>query len=60
MGTRPRREPGDRIRPGDKEVLRNVRLADSGERPFLGTGDSGFLHDGILYLIGRGKEMMIY
>lgn len=34
-------------------------LADSGEGPFLRTGDLGFTHDGELYVTGRLKDLII-
>jgi acyl transferase domain-containing protein/acyl-CoA synthetase (AMP-forming)/AMP-acid ligase II/acyl carrier protein len=34
-------------------------IADSGEGPFLRTGDLGFLEDGELYLTGRLKDLLI-
>lgn len=34
-------------------------LADTGEGPFLRTGDLGFLRDGELYVTGRIKDMII-
>ncbi|MBV8317834.1 MAG: AMP-binding protein, partial [Planctomycetaceae bacterium] len=34
-------------------------LADSGEGPFLRTGDLGFLHDGELFVTGRLKDLII-
>jgi acyl-CoA synthetase (AMP-forming)/AMP-acid ligase II len=34
-------------------------LADTGEGPFLRTGDLGFLQDGELFITGRIKDMMI-
>ena len=36
-----------------------ARLADSGEGPFLRTGDLGFLRDGELYVTGRIKDIII-
>lgn len=32
---------------------------DSGEGPFLRTGDLGFFHDGELYIAGRSKDIII-
>jgi thioester reductase-like protein len=34
-------------------------LADTGEGPFLRTGDLGFLHEGELFITGRLKDMII-
>jgi acyl-CoA synthetase (AMP-forming)/AMP-acid ligase II len=34
-------------------------LADTGEGPFLRTGDLGFIQDGEVYITGRIKDMMI-
>jgi acyl-CoA synthetase (AMP-forming)/AMP-acid ligase II len=36
-----------------------ARLADSGEGPFLRTGDLGFLRGDQLYVVGRLKELII-
>lgn len=36
-----------------------ARLADTGEGPFLRTGDLGFLHDGELFVTGRLKDLVI-
>lgn len=36
-----------------------ARLADSGEGPFMRTGDMGFLKDGELYVTGRLKDVII-
>ena len=35
-------------------------FADTGEGPFLRTGDLGFIHAGELYITGRLKEMMVF
>jgi amino acid adenylation domain-containing protein len=35
------------------------RLAETGERPFLRTGDLGFLLDGELFIAGRLKDLLI-
>jgi len=34
-------------------------LAETGEGPFLRTGDLGFIHDGDLYVSGRSKDLII-
>lgn len=36
-----------------------ARLADTGEGPFLRTGDLGFLYEGELYVTGRLKDLII-
>ncbi|HEY7424335.1 MAG TPA: AMP-binding protein, partial [Gemmataceae bacterium] len=36
-----------------------AHLTDSGEGPFLRTGDLGFLHEGELYVTGRLKDLII-
>ncbi len=36
-----------------------AHIADTGEGPFLRTGDLGFVHDGELYVAGRLKDVMI-
>jgi len=44
------------------EITKNVfqaYLADSGEGPFLRTGDLGFIHDGELFVTGRLKDLII-
>ncbi|KOR38111.1 MULTISPECIES: fatty acyl-AMP ligase [Planktothricoides] len=46
-------------RPEETEKTFNAYLADSGEGPFLRTGDLGHLHNGELFVAGRFKEMMI-
>lgn len=37
----------------------HARIADTGEGPFLRTGDLGFLADGELFVTGRLKELII-
>jgi acyl-CoA synthetase (AMP-forming)/AMP-acid ligase II/acyl carrier protein len=44
----------------DTEAIFRARLADSGEGPYLRTGDLGFFHEGQLYLTGRLKEAMVF
>jgi 8-amino-7-oxononanoate synthase len=41
-----------------KEVFK-ARLAESGEGPFLRTGDLGFVHQGELFVTGRIKDLII-
>ncbi|TCS39449.1 amino acid adenylation domain-containing protein [Paucimonas lemoignei] len=36
-----------------------ARLADTGEGPYLRTGDLGFVHDGELFIAGRLKDVVI-
>src|SRR5262249_49457161 len=36
-----------------------VRLAGSGDGPYLRTGDLGFMHDGELFVTGRIKDLII-
>ena len=37
----------------------NAHLSDSGEGPFLRTGDLGFMNDGQLYVTGRREDLII-
>jgi len=46
-------------KPEETEKTFGVYLVDSGEGPFLRTGDLGFLQDGELFITGRIKDMMI-
>ena len=46
-------------RPGETERIFNAYLADTGEGPFLRTGDLGFLRDGELFVTGRLKDLII-
>ena len=44
----------------DNQKTFEAYLADSNEGPFLRTGDLGFFHDGVIYIAGRIKDMMIF
>jgi len=46
-------------RPQETERTFNAYLADTGEGPFLRTGDLGFLRDGELFVTGRLKDLII-
>jgi phthiocerol/phenolphthiocerol synthesis type-I polyketide synthase C len=46
-------------RPQDGERTFGARLADTGEGPFLRTGDLGFFKDGELFVTGRLKDLII-
>jgi acyl-CoA synthetase (AMP-forming)/AMP-acid ligase II len=46
-------------RPQESEEIFGARLADSGDGPFLRTGDLGFIHDGELFVTGRLKDVLI-
>ncbi|MET0626409.1 MAG: MupA/Atu3671 family FMN-dependent luciferase-like monooxygenase [Pyrinomonadaceae bacterium] len=46
-------------RPDETERTFDARLADTGEGPFLRTGDLGFLRDGELFVVGRLKDLII-
>ena len=46
-------------RPLETEETFHARLADTGEGPFLRTGDLGFIKDGECYITGRLKDMII-
>ena len=43
----------------ETEKTFNAYLPDTGEGPFLRTGDLGFIRDGEVYITGRIKDMMI-
>lgn len=45
--------------PEDTEETFHAYLSDSGEGPFLRTGDLGFITDGELYVTGRLKDLII-
>jgi acyl-CoA synthetase (AMP-forming)/AMP-acid ligase II/acyl carrier protein len=46
-------------RPEESRLTFDAYLADTGEGPFLRTGDLGFLHDGDLFITGRQKDLII-
>ncbi|MBW6459885.1 MAG: AMP-binding protein [Bacteroidales bacterium] len=46
-------------KPEETERTFGARLADTGEGPFLRTGDLGFIHKGHLYITGRIKDLII-
>lgn len=46
-------------RPKETEEAFRAYLSDTGEGPFLRTGDLGFLKDGELFITGRIKDMII-
>jgi acyl transferase domain-containing protein/acyl-CoA synthetase (AMP-forming)/AMP-acid ligase II/acyl carrier protein len=46
-------------RPEETEQTFGVYLKDTGEGPFLRTGDLGFIRDGELFITGRLKDMII-
>lgn len=46
-------------RPEETEKIFGAHLADTGEGPFLRTGDLGFLRDGELFVTGRVKDLII-
>ncbi len=45
--------------PGETEQDFRAYLADTGEGPFLRTGDLGFLQDGEFFITGRIKDLII-
>ena len=46
-------------RPAETARAFGARLADTGEGPFLRTGDLGFVSEGELYVTGRLKDLII-
>jgi acyl-CoA synthetase (AMP-forming)/AMP-acid ligase II len=46
-------------RPEETALTFHARIADTGEGPFLRTGDLGFLADGELFVTGRLKDLII-
>jgi acyl-CoA synthetase (AMP-forming)/AMP-acid ligase II len=46
-------------KPSETERTFGAHLGDSGEGPFLRTGDLGFLHNGQLVVTGRLKDLII-
>jgi amino acid adenylation domain-containing protein len=46
-------------RPEETAATFRATIADTGEGPFLRTGDLGFLRDGELFVVGRLKDIVI-
>lgn len=46
-------------RPQETAQTFDAYLQDTGEGPFLRTGDLGFLHNGELFITGRAKDLII-
>jgi len=47
-------------RPEETKETFHACLSDTGEGPYLRTGDLGFLHDGELFIVGRRKDLIIF
>jgi len=45
--------------PGETSCVFDAHLCDTGEGPFLRTGDLGFMHEGQLYVTGRLDDLII-
>lgn len=45
--------------PEENERVFNAHLSDTGEGPFLRTGDLGFMDDGELFVTGRLKDLIV-
>jgi len=46
-------------RPEDTQDTFHARLAENGDKPFLRTGDLGFVRNGELFVTGRCKDLII-
>jgi acyl-CoA synthetase (AMP-forming)/AMP-acid ligase II/acyl carrier protein len=46
-------------RTDESEQMFEAHLADSKRGPFLRSGDLGFVHDGMLFVVGRSKDLVI-
>lgn len=57
------RDPGVALgywnRETESAAIFRAAVADTGESPYLRTGDLGFVHDGELYVTGRIKDLII-